>query len=277
MKETCLVTGGSGFIGSHLCELLLQKGYRVVCVDNLSSGRIENINQLKNSKDFIFIKHDIIEPFSPQLQQELKNARWVFHLASPASPNQKSELSYYSKPVETLLVNSYGTYKLLETCVHSGALFLYASSSEVYGDPKMHPQKETYWGYVNPIGERSCYDEAKRFGEAITFAFIRKHGLNARIVRIFNTYGPKMNKEDGRAVVEFITKALSGEPITIFGIGEQTRSFCYVSDMVKGIYKAMFLANTKSQVINLGNPEELTLLEIETFIKEVTGAKSEVI
>lgn len=274
MNKNCLVTGGAGFIGSHLCELLLVKGYKVVCVDDLSSGRLQNISSFRDHPSFVFINFDITKPYSDKLRQELDKSAYIFHLASPASPNKNSLISYYSRPIETLLVNSYGTYKLLESTRRSGAKFLFASTSEIYGDPEIHPQSEKYWGNVNPVGERSCYDEAKRFGEAITFTYHRKYQVNIRIIRIFNTYGPRMHKEDGRAVVEFINQSLEGKPITIFGDGSQTRSFCYVDDLVEGIYKAMFTSNTSGSIINLGNPQELTVLEIAKIIKKLTGSKS---
>lgn len=276
MKDTCIVTGGAGFIGSHLAISLLNQGYRVVCIDNLLSGRKENIQQAEKHSNYSFILFDLTKSLTDTVKKELNNAQYIFHLASPASPNSKSKISYYQNPIETLLVNSYGTYQLLESCVKSKANFLFASTSEVYGDPQEHPQKESYWGNVNPTGERSCYDEAKRFGEAITISYIRKYQTNARIIRIFNTYGPNMHKDDGRAVVEFINKALMGEPIPIFGTGEQTRSFCYVSDMVEGITKAMFNNSTKGEVINLGNPGEFTVLELANKIKKITNSNSEI-
>ena len=274
MNKNCLVTGGAGFIGSHLCELLLFNGYKVICVDDLSSGRLQNISSFKNHPAFQFINLDITKPYTDKFRQELGQCAYIFHLASPASPNSKSSISYYSRPIETLLVNSYGTYKLLESARKSCTKFLFASTSEVYGDPLTHPQSEKYWGNVNPVGERSCYDEAKRFGEAITTAYFRKYQVDTRIVRIFNTYGPRMHKEDGRAVVEFINQALEDKPIPIFGDGSQTRSFCYVADLVEGIYKAMFTSDTAGLVINLGNPEELTILETAQIIKKLTGSKS---
>lgn len=274
MKETCVVTGGAGFIGSHLCDLLLKRGFRVVCIDNLISGRKENILKFQKNSDFVFVFFDLTKSLTEEVIKELNQSKYIFHLASPASPNAKSKISYYQNPLETLLVNSYGTYQLLNTCLMSKAHFLFASTSEVYGDPLEHPQKETYFGNVNCVGERSCYDEAKRFGEAITTAYIRKYSLNGRIVRIFNTYGPKMHKDDGRAVVEFINKALRGEPLPLFGRGEHTRSFCYISDMVDGIYKAMFKKSTSGQVINLGNPYEVSIKKIADIVKDLTQSSS---
>lgn len=272
MMKSCIVTGGAGFIGSHLCEKLLLKGYRVVCVDDLSSGRIQNISSYKDNPGFHFIRLDITGIFTEELNEEIKGANYVFHLASPASPNKKSPISYYSRPIETLLVNSYGTYQLLEKLKINKASFLFASTSEIYGDPQEHPQKESYWGNVNCVGARSCYDEAKRFGEAITYTYFKKFNIDARIIRIFNTYGPRMQKDDGRAVVEFITKALKGEPLPIFGDGTQTRSLCYISDMVEGIYKAMFTPKTSGEVINLGNPYELTIIDLAQLIKKLTNS-----
>lgn len=274
MKDTCVVTGGSGFIGSHLCGLLLNRGFRVVCIDNLLSGRRENVLEFNKNSDFTFILFDLTKPLSDAVVKELNQAKYVFHLASPASPNAKSKISYYQNPIETLLVNSYGTYQLLNSVLTSKAHFLFASTSEIYGDPLIHPQKESYFGNVNPVGERSCYDEAKRFGEAITATYVKNKEVNGRIIRIFNTYGPNMHKDDGRAVVEFISKALKGEALPIFGKGDQTRSFCYVSDMVEGIYKAMFNDSTLGEVINLGNPQEITVLEIADKIIALTGSKS---
>lgn len=277
MNKTCLITGGAGFIGSHLCEKLIFSGYKVICVDNLLSGRIENIASFKNSPGFQFFNEDVNMQFSKQLDNLFASVDFIFHLASPASPNQKSQISYYAHPIETLLVNSLGTYKLLEYCLKTKAKFLFASTSEIYGDPLIHPQNESYFGNVNPIGVRSCYDEAKRFGEAITFAYHCKHQVNVRITRIFNTYGPRMHKDDGRAIVEFINRALKGEPMPIFGDGRQTRSFCYISDLVDGLFKSMFESKTNGEVINLGNPKEITIFEIAQIIKELTSSSSQFI
>lgn len=274
MKEFCLVTGGAGFIGSHLCEFLLNQGFEVICVDNLISGRKENLSSFFKRADFTFLNFDLTKPFSINLIKMIRKASYIFHLASPASPNRKSSVSYYNLPVETLLVNSYATYQLLEITRYSKAKFLFASTSEIYGDPKVHPQKENYWGNVNPVGERSCYDEAKRFGESITYTYFRKYSSDARIVRIFNTYGPKMHPDDGRAVVEFIKSALCNKPLPIFGDGKQTRSLCYVDDLIEGIYRSMFYQKTQGEVINLGNPCETTIIELAQLIKDMIGSKS---
>lgn len=277
MKETCVVTGGAGLIGSNLINKLLISSYQVVCVDDLSTGRLANLKSHQNNPDFIFIKHDIVKNDPNSLKKYYQKARYIFHLASAASPNKNSLISYYSRPVETLLVNSYGTYKLLEYARVSGATFLFASTSEIYGDPLVHPQVETYWGNVNPQGSRSCYDEAKRFGEAITYTYFRKYNLDTRIVRIFNTYGPGMNREDGRVVSQFISQSLGGKPLTIYGRGKQTRSFCYVTDLVEGIYKLMFKYRKSGVVINLGNDHEVTVLEIAETVKSLTGTNSTII
>lgn len=276
MKKQCIVTGGAGFIGSHLCELLLNRGFSVVAIDNISTGRIENISSFENHADFTFLKEDIAKPLSQKVIDVVLNSQHVFHLASPASPNPKSAISYLSLPLETLDVNSFGTKQLLMLCKKNNASFLYASTSEVYGDPIVHPQKESYWGNVNSFGPRSCYDEAKRFGEALCYTFIHTYSVNARVIRIFNTYGPRMHKDDGRAIIEFINACLNKTPIPIFGDGKQTRSFCYISDLVEGIYKSMFIGNTKGEVMNLGNPQEITMLELAEKIKEKTKSSSEI-
>lgn len=250
--KTCLVTGGAGFIGSHLCDRLVSDGYRVLCVDNLITGDRQNIKHLEGCENFEFIQADVTEPIDYQCD-------FIFHLASPASPNPHSPRSYMSLPVETMLVNSLGTKLLLDLAREQEARLLFASTSEVYGDPQEHPQPETYWGHVNPNGPRSCYDESKRFGEAITMVYQRKFGVDTRIARIFNTYGPRMHPEDGRVVVNFVIQALQGKPFTVHGNGRQTRSFCYVSDMVEGLMKLMFIDNLAGKVINLGNPDEYSV------------------
>ena len=262
-----MVTGGAGFIGSHLCDYLLEKGYEVVCIDNLLTGSEKNIKHLENNANFKFIKADIVSDIP-----DLGKIDYIFHLASPASP-----IDYQKNPEETLLANSLGTLNILKLAKEKEAVVLIASTSEVYGDPKEHPQKETYWGNANSFGPRACYDESKRFAEAASYVFISKYNIDARIVRIFNTYGPRMQKDDGRVVSNFINQAIKGDPFTIYGDGKQTRSFCFVSDMVEGIQKAMFTKGTKGQVFNLGNPEEYTVLELAEKIKEMTGAKSEFI
>lgn len=271
--QTILVAGGAGFIGSNLCHFLLKKGYAVICVDNFLTGEKENISILIQDENFSLIEKDIIS-LNPD---ELPQFDFLFHLASPASPNANSTRSYVAYPIETLIVNSEGTHNLLEACRKNNAKFLFASTSEIYGDPAVSPQPETYFGNVNPVGVRSVYDEAKRFGEAITSAYVRKFDLDARIVRIFNTYGPNMRADDGRVVSNFIIQALSNSPITIYGEGNQTRSFCYIDDMLEGLASAMFKSGTKGEVINLGNPDERTIKEIADIIKKLVGSSSEIV
>jgi len=272
--QTVLVAGGAGFIGSHLCKNLLSKNYKVVCVDNLITGDKNNVKTLQKNNNFVFLEKDITKPLSQEFK--LEKLDFIFHLASPASPNKKSPKSYINLPIETLLANSLGTYNLLNLAKETFAKFLFASTSEVYGDPKICPQVEEYFGNVNPNGIRSVYDESKRFGEATTMAYVRKFGLDARIVRIFNTYGPLMQKDDGRVVSEFLVQTLTGKPLTVYGDGKQTRSFCYIDDMVDGIEKAMFSDKTKGEVINLGNPEERTILELAEIIGKISGVSSEI-
>ena len=267
-----IVTGGAGFIGSHLCERLLNEGHVVLCVDNLISGSKKNIDHLQGNKNFTFLEYDVINPLPENLKADA-----VFHLASPASPNHHSKISYHSLPVETMLVNTQGTYELLKFCQKNNALFLFASTSEVYGDPKEHPQKESYNGNVSTTGPRSVYDEAKRFGETITAHFYRNSLVDARIIRIFNTYGPRMLKEDMRMIVSFIIQAAKNEPITIFGTGKQTRSLCYVDDTVDGIIKLMFTKNTKGKIVNVGSSDEHTVLEYAEIVKKITNSKSEIV
>jgi len=269
--QTVLVAGGAGFIGAHLCRSLLSDGYRVICVDNLVTGDKGNISDLQENENFSFLEKDITKPLD-----DIK-ADFIFHLASPASPNKKSPKSYINLPLETLLANSLGTYNLLELAKKLKAKFLFASTSEVYGDPKVSPQSEDYFGNVNPNGVRSVYDESKRFGEAITMSYVRSAGLDARIIRIFNTYGPLMQKDDGRVVSNFINQAINNQPLTIYGDGKQTRSFCYVDDMVAGIKSAMFAENTKGEVANLGNPDEKTVKELAEITKKISGSSSEVV
>jgi len=262
-----LVAGGAGFIGSHLCEALVNKNYSVICVDNLGTGKLENLKNIIKNKNFKFIKHDIRQPL--KLNEKLD---FIFHLASYASP------PYYQKySIDTLMTNSLGTFNILELAKKNKARFLITSTSEVYGDPKIHPQKETYWGNVNPVGVRSCYDEAKRFAESLTMEYMRKFKLDIRIVRIFNTYGPRLQKDDGRVISNFIYQALNNLPLTIYGDGSQTRSFCYVSDMVEGLLKMMFTEKAKNEIINLGNPGEFTIKEAAFLIKELTGSKSKIV
>jgi len=266
--EKVIVAGGAGFVGSWLCEALIDKGYGVICIDNLCTGREENILSLKNNKNFEFIKQDITQP----IIKTTSKIDFVFHLSSPASP-----VDYQNLAIETLLVNSVGTLNMLEFARKNKARFLFTSTSEVYGNPLEHPQTEEYWGNVNPNGIRSMYDESKRFAEALIMAYRRKYRLDIRIARIFNTYGPKMKRDDGRVISNFINQALEEKEITIYGKGNQTRSFCYVSDMVSGLLKLMFTSNLNGQVINLGNPNEKTVLEIAETIKNFTGSKSKII
>jgi len=259
-----LVTGGAGFIGSHLCDLLLAKGLEVICVDNLVTGNRNNIAHIESEK-FSFIEHNVTKPF--YLEEKID---YIFHLASPASP-----IDYLELPIQTLKVGSLGTHNMLGLAKEKDARFLLASTSEVYGDPLVNPQSEEYWGNVNPIGPRGVYDEAKRFAEAITMAYHRYHGVETRIVRIFNTYGPRMRLNDGRVVPNFIGQALSGEDITVYGDGSQTRSFCYVSDEIEGIYRLMM--SDYSNPVNVGNPEEHTILEFAKFIIKLTGTSSKIV
>ncbi len=270
IPQTCLVTGGAGFIGSHLCEELLNRKYKVICVDNLLTGSKNNISHLLENPNFQFIEHDIIYPLPPTTYN-LQHTTHIYHLASPASPPKYQK---YSR--ETLLTNSLGTYNTLKLALSLNARFLLASTSEVYGDPKIHPQSEEYWGNVNPVGLRSCYDESKRFAEALTMDFIKKDHLNARIIRIFNTYGPKMDKDDGRVVTNFINQALKEKPLTVYGDGSQTRALCFIKDMVAGIILAQEKESTAEEIINLGNPDEKNILEIARIILALTKSKSEI-
>jgi len=265
MKKVAVVTGGAGFLGSHLCDRLLAEDISVICIDNFLTGRIENIEHLFGNPNFQFIKLDVTNFIHIP-----GNVDYILHFASPASP-----IDYLKFPIQTLKVGSLGTHKSLGLAKEKNARFLIASTSEVYGDPLIHPQQEDYWGNVNPVGPRGVYDEAKRFAEAMTMAYHRYHGLETRIVRIFNTYGPRMRLDDGRALPAFISQALKGEDVTIFGDGKQTRSFCFVSDLIDGIYK--LLLSNEPMPVNIGNPNEIT---IEDFAKEViklTGSKSKLI
>lgn len=264
-----VVTGGAGFLGSHLCEKLLENGHEVVAIDNLSTGSEKNIAHLKDNAMFKFINADASWGLPQQLEAEM-----IYHLASPASPNMNNSKSYIALPFETMKINSMGTMKISEQAAKTGAKFLFASTSEVYGDPLEHPQKETYRGNVSTVGPRAVYDESKRFGETIVSAFVRSKGLDGRIVRIFNTYGPRMSA-DGRVVIEFVTAALQNKPLSVFGDGRQTRSFCYVSDMVNGIIAAMEKGETE-EIYNLGNPDEFTILEVAQKVKQLTGSSSEI-
>lgn len=257
--KTAVVTGGAGFVPSHLIDLLLGEGLRVVAFDNFVTGDPRNIGHLEGNEAFHFVEADVSEPFDVA-----GDVDYVFHLASPASP-----IDYVKIPVETLKAGSYATHHSLDLAQRKGARFLLASTSEIYGDPEVHPQQEDYHGNVNPIGPRSCYDEAKRYAEAATMAYRRMHGLETRIVRIFNTYGPRMRLDDGRVVPAFIGQALRGEPLTIFGDGSQTRSFCYVSDLVEGIWRLM--QSDCLEPVNIGNPHEMSIREFAEAISEATG------
>jgi dTDP-glucose 4,6-dehydratase len=271
-----LIAGGAGFIGSHLAKKLIMDGYTVYCIDNLSTGSKDNIISLLDNPNFMFFNHDITNPLNI-IADRFEEIDYIFHLASPASPNSKSPKSYLNLSIQTMLANSQGTYNLLLTAIEKNSKYLYASTSEIYGNPEVSPQPESYFGNVNPNGIRSVYDEAKRFGEALTFAFIRKYDIDARIIRIFNTFGPNMQKDDGRAISNFINQAIEGMPITIYGDGSYTRSFCYIDDMVEGIMAAMFAKSTKGEVVNIGNPDERTIKDIASLIKELTGSKSEIV
>jgi len=260
-----LVTGGAGFLGSHLCEWLIQEGHEVICIDNLITGDTDNIAHLSGNKNFRFIKYDVTEYIF--IDGPLDN---ILHFASPASP-----IDYLELPIQTLKVGSLGTHKALGLAKAKKARFLLASTSEVYGDPLIHPQPEAYYGNVNPIGPRGVYDEAKRFAEALTMAYHRYHGVDTRIVRIFNTYGPRMRLNDGRVVPSFLHQALTGENLTVFGDGMQTRSFCYVSDLIEGIYR--LLCSAINDPVNIGNPVEMTIMDFAKKIHEVAGGNGEII
>jgi dTDP-glucose 4,6-dehydratase len=263
--RTAIVTGGGGFLGSHLCDYLLAKDYRVVCVDNLDTGSLQNIEHIEDRENFTFINHDLTERLF--LEEPID---FVFHLASPASP-----IDYQRLPLHTLKVGSYGTHHMLGVAKFKRARFLLASTSEVYGDPQVHPQPETYWGHVNPIGPRGVYDEAKRYAEALTMAYHRQQGVDTSIARIFNTYGPRMRPRDGRAIPTFLRQALDDKPLTVFGDGSQTRSFCYVTDLIRGL---VLLAESGEHLpTNLGNPNEMSLLELAETVIRVTGSESEIL
>ncbi len=267
-----LVAGGAGFIGSNLSKKLLNEGHEVIAVDNLISSSESNIAGLVENSAFKFVNHDVTKPLPDDMTAEV-----VFHLASPASPNHHSRISYHSLPMETMMVNTLGTLELLKFAEKNNAKFLFASTSEAYGDPLEHPQKEEYRGNVSTTGPRAVYDEAKRFGETITSYFWREKDVDARIVRIFNTYGPNMHKDDLRMIARFIMQALANEPITIFGDGSQTRSLCYVDDLIEGLSRLMFYENTRGEVVNLGNPEEHTVIEYAQIVKELTNSSSEIV
>ncbi len=260
-----VVTGGAGFIGSNLCARLLKEGHSVLCVDNLITGTTDNIASIRNHPHFTFFEHDVTQPFQFQ-------ADAIFHLASPASP-----VGYMQHPIETILVNSQGTYQMLEQAKKQGAKFLVSSTSEIYGDPLEHPQREDYWGNVNPIGPRACYDESKRLAETLTMEYYRQYQTDVRIVRIFNTYGPNSQVDDGRMIPNFITQSLKNEPLTIFGDGTKTRSITYVEDLVDGLLLALLRPNTTGEVFNLGSTEEYTVLEYAQMIIRLCNSSSTII
>lgn len=264
-KPVSVITGGAGFLGSHLTDLLISRGHRVVCLDNLITGNLDNIAHLRSNPDYEFIEHNVTEYIDVPGRVD-----YIWHFASPASP-----IDYLELPIQTLKVGAMGTHKALGLARAKKARFILASTSECYGDPLVHPQPETYWGNVNPIGLRGVYDEAKRFAEAMTMAYHRYHGVETRIVRIFNTYGPRMRPKDGRVVPAFITEALKGEPITVFGDGKQTRSFCYVSDLIEGITRLMM--SDFAEPVNIGNPREMTVLQFAHEIKRLCGSDAPVV
>ncbi len=264
-KKVVLISGGAGFLASHICDQLISGGYKIICLDNFITGKNANISHLLRNKDFVFVRQNVSVPFKVAGKVD-----YVMHCASPASP-----VDYYSYPIETMLVGSNGTYHMLELAKAKKAVFLLTSTSEVYGDPKVHPQTEDYWGNVNPIGPRSVYDEAKRYAEAMTFAYRREFKVDTRVVRIFNTYGPRMNVNDGRVVPNFICQALKGRPITLYGDGKQTRSFCYVADEAAGILKLLF--SREPGPVNIGNPREFNMIEFAKLVLELTGSKSKLV
>ena len=261
---TSVVTGGAGFLGSHLCDRLLADGHRVICVDNLDTGTLENIEHIR-SGDFVFLEHDMVRHL--EIEEQVDE---VFHLASPASP-----IDYLRLPLHTLKVGSYGTHNALGLAKKHRARFLLASTSEVYGDPQVHPQREDYWGHVNPIGPRGVYDEAKRYAEALTMAYHRQQGVDTHIVRIFNTYGPRMRPKDGRAIPTFLRQARDGAPLTVFGDGAQTRSFCFVTDLIEGLVR--LIRSDEHSPVNIGNPEEYTILQLAEAVRGATGSASEIV
>ncbi|MDX1583548.1 MAG: UDP-glucuronic acid decarboxylase family protein [Thermoanaerobaculia bacterium] len=265
MSSRVVVTGGAGFLGSHLCDLFIEKQFEVICLDNLITGNLDNIQHLRSNPRFQFVHHDVTNYIDVDGDLD-----YVLHFASPASP-----MDYLEMPIQTLKVGSLGTHKALGLAKEKRARFLLASTSEVYGDPLIHPQKEDYWGNVNPIGPRGVYDEAKRFAESMTMAYHRYHGIDTRIVRIFNTYGERMRLRDGRVVPAFMSQALRGEPMTVFGDGSQTRSFCYVADLIEGIFR--LLMSDEVGPVNIGNPYEMTVLEFAKTIRDLTGSRSEIV
>ncbi|MCX5705758.1 MAG: SDR family oxidoreductase [Candidatus Omnitrophica bacterium] len=265
IKKTVVITGGAGFIGSHLCERLIKEGYKVICMDNLMTGKMDNIRHLLGKTDFRFVEHNVTKYIDIA-----ENVNYVLHFASLASPED-----YLKFPIQTLKVGSLGTHNALGLAKNKKAKFMIASTSEVYGDPLIHPQPETYWGNVNPIGVRGCYDESKRFAEAITMAYHRVHKVDTHIIRIFNTYGPRMRILDGRVVPNFIYQALHNKPLTVYGLGTQTRSFCYIDDLIEGIYRVML--SKCNEPVNLGNPREFTILQLAKLLIKLTQTKSKII
>lgn len=265
LKKTCVVTGGGGFLGSHLCERFLERNWRVIAIDNFLTGNEKNVAPLKKNKAFQLIRHDVSKPI--RLSERVD---YVLHFASPASP-----LDYLQFPIQTLKVGALGTHNALGLAKDKKSVFFLASTSEVYGDPLVHPQVEEYWGNVNPVGPRGVYDEAKRFAEAMTMAYHRTHKMDTKIIRIFNTYGPRMRLHDGRAIPEFLSQALTGKPLTVFGDGQQTRSLCYISDLVDGIEK--LLLSTLNDPINIGNPSEISMLDLAKKIIRMTGSSSRIV
>jgi dTDP-glucose 4,6-dehydratase len=264
-KKVALITGGAGFIGSHLCDCLINKDYKVICMDNLITGSLANINHLLKNKNFRFIKHDVTKYINIKGKID-----YVLHFASPASP-----VDYLNYPIQTLKVGSLGTHNALGIAKAKKTKFLLASTSEVYGDPLVHPQKESYWGNVNPVGPRGVYDESKRFAEAITMAYHHIHKIDTKIVRIFNTYGPRMRISDGRVIPNFVYQAINNKPLTVYGKGTQSRSFCYISDLVEGIFRLMFSAINGP--LNMGNPNEFSILELAKIILKITSAGNKVV
>jgi dTDP-glucose 4,6-dehydratase len=262
-----LITGAAGFLGSHLCDKFIQQGHSVIGMDNFITGRPENLSHLAGNKNFSFIRHDVSDFIFVPGQID-----GVLHFASPASPNEDSPYGYVNLPIQTMKAGALGTHNSLGVARANNARFLLASTSEIYGDPEVHPQHESYWGHVDPIGKRSVYDEAKRFAEALTMAYHRFHNINTGIVRIFNTYGPRMHLDDGRAVPNFISQAINGKPLTVYGDGSQTRSFCFISDMIEGIYR--LFSSTIHNPVNIGNPEEISILELARLINTLVGNKA---
>ena len=261
IQVKCLVTGGAGFIGSHLSDSLIKKGHKVICIDNFLTGNRNNVAHLKNNRNFELIEYDLIEPLTSDIIKKISGVKYIFHLASPASPPQ-----YQKYSIPTLLVNSIGTNNMLKIARNNDATFVLASTSEVYGNPLVHPQSEKYYGNVNPIGIRACYDESKRFAESLTMEYFRKYQMKSRVIRIFNTYGPRMEPDDGRVVSNFINQAIVNKPLTLYGDGLQTRSFCYVDDLVRGLILAVGKDGIDGEVINLGNPQERKIIEIGRLI-----------